>query len=466
MARFKRNMCKEIAQAKAHNDIFLKGCVLYLLVKEELRKGMDKDDLICAQTTRRNAVYSLHVWESKDLLDKNLAFCVHLNSQSQYSRGKEMKKQKTRRVGAMLLAMMMLFTMLPVTALAEVPETEGPGAEESVNAVPNEQAVEHMDDGESTQENAMPEEEATMSGANRAPAPTTTKDLTVEVTLDTTMKMIMNRDQSYTFRVNGEEYKIPVTSSTGSGPITFTATFPEVPFPDGQTEADVKLERLPEDIEDYHTVVQQEYNSNTKKLHVTLGRNLYIRVFHLGDGVTYFDFATKNNFTRAQMTLFDEQGHEVLRSKLGYHDYFGQMPVLFGVRPGTYKVKITQIPGGETYDIDRMYTLRVQDNGASTLEIYQQDGAYHLANIHGAKSAGDPMLDGYKTPLAICVTKKSKAKKEIVGGYEQGKKRMWQRTILSNTRSRRRSTAITIRSWSLGSTSISERKSIRALRMY
>ena len=50
MARFKRNMCEETAQATAYNDIFLKGCVLYLLVKEESRKGMDKDDLICAQT--------------------------------------------------------------------------------------------------------------------------------------------------------------------------------------------------------------------------------------------------------------------------------------------------------------------------------------------------------------------------------------------------------------------------------
>lgn len=321
-----------------------------------------------------------------------------------------MKRQKTRRLGALLLAMMVLFTTLPVMALAEAPETEMPG-------------VENVQAHETKETESLEMSEAGIPPTVRAPQQGTTKNLTVEVTLDTTMKMIMDRTQSYTFLVNGNEYEIPVTSNTGTGPITFTATFHDVPFTDGQTEADVKLESLPQSIADEHTVIEQNYDPNANTLRVVLGRNLYIRVFHLGNGVNYDNFATTNNFLTAQMTLFDEQGHEVMKSKLGSHEFMGWMPVLFGVRPGTYKLKITKIPGGESYDIDRMYTLRVQENGAPTLEIYQKDGAYHLANILGAQSAGDPMLDGYKNPLAICVAKKSKAEKAIVGGYENGKKK-------------------------------------------
>lgn len=47
-----------------------------------------------------------------------------------------MKNKKTHRPGALLLAMMMLFTTLPVTARAEAPETEMPGVEENFNAAP------------------------------------------------------------------------------------------------------------------------------------------------------------------------------------------------------------------------------------------------------------------------------------------------------------------------------------------
>ena len=60
-----------------------------------------------------------------------------------------MKMKKTHRLGALLLAMMMLFTTLPVTALAEAPETEMPDVEENVNAAPEtEQTSENADNGE------------------------------------------------------------------------------------------------------------------------------------------------------------------------------------------------------------------------------------------------------------------------------------------------------------------------------
>lgn len=58
-----------------------------------------------------------------------------------------MKMKKTHRLGALLLAMMMLFTTLPVTALAETPETEMLDVEETLGAVPKEQTVETTDAG-------------------------------------------------------------------------------------------------------------------------------------------------------------------------------------------------------------------------------------------------------------------------------------------------------------------------------
>ena len=222
-----------------------------------------------------------------------------------------MKRRKMRRVGALLLVMMMLFTTLPATARAETRETEGPGVEESANAAPEtEKTSENADNGESIKEDAMPEDEATVSGVRRAPAPTNTKDLTVKVTLDTTMKMIMDPTQSYTFLVNGKEYEIRVTSPTGLGPVTFTATFHDVPFQEGQAEADVELERLPKSIADYYTVVEQNYDSNTKTLRVVLGRDFYIKVSNIKDGTKFDDLGTMN-IPGFELTLYDNNQQEI-----------------------------------------------------------------------------------------------------------------------------------------------------------
>lgn len=339
-----------------------------------------------------------------------------------------MKMKKTHRLGALLLAMMMLFTTLPVTALAEAPETEMPGVEESANAAPaTEQTSENAGNGEFIKEDTMPEEQAAVSEVHRAPAPTTTKNLTVEVTLDTTMRMIMNRDQSYTFRVNGEEYKIPVTSNTGTGPITFTAKFPEVPFPDGQTEADVKLERSPNSIAADHAVVEQKYDPNTKKLHATLGREIYIKVSDIKDDVSYENSGSLLNVEGFELTLY-QNGVPIQQSELFFHASLGAIVCKFsGVKPGKYKLKITKVPVGyEEYDIGKEYDFEVDETGYPFLEIYQKDGSYHKAKANGCVPApalqDNPMLSGYKTTLLLLLAKKSTATKVILTQAGEEKK--------------------------------------------
>lgn len=330
-----------------------------------------------------------------------------------------MKKKKTRRVGALLLAMMMLFTTLPVTARAEAPETEMPGVEESVNAAPaTEQQSENAGNGKSTKEDAMPEDEATVSGVHHAPAPTMTKNLTVKVTLDTTMKMIMDQTQSYTFLVNGKEYEIPVTSPTGLGPVTFTATFHDVPFQEGQAEAEVYLEKLPFCLEENHSIIEQGYNPSTQKLNIVLGREVYIKVSDLKEGLIFETFGTNMVIQHSKLALYDEQGTTRLQESTDAGEYGCKFTKL---KPGTYKVKVKSLPGGEykneDYDLDRFYTLTIADNGFPRLEIYQKDGSYHVVKANGASESvlpTDPLLNGSKSPLLLVIARKSKAQKRII----------------------------------------------------
>lgn len=232
-----------------------------------------------------------------------------------------MKMKKTHRPGALLLAMMMLFTTLPVTALAEAPETEMPGVEENVNAVP---------------------------------------------ATDETSESAGNED-------NGG---LDISDSI-------------VPTPVGGFDP-------------------------------TVGREIYIRVFHLGNGVDYNDFATANNIAGCEIDLYDEEKHLVQTSQQAYHSFFGHMCKLTGVKPGDYTLKITVAP--EEYDTSREYRLRVDNEGNARLEIYQKDGQYHMAKYIGmAETLGSTgIYDGVKSPVAVCLGKKSPAKKLIL--TEQGEK--------------------------------------------
>ena len=266
----------------------------------------------------------------------------------------------------------------------------------------------------------MPEDEATVSGVHHAPAPTTTKDLTVEVTLDTTMKMIMDPTQSYTFLVNGKEYEIPVTSSTRLGPITFKAIFHDVPFQEGQAEAEVYLEKLPFCLEENHSIIEQEYDPSTQNLNIVLGREVYIKVSDLKEGLIFESFAEGMVIRNVKLTLYDGAGTTILQESTDAGEYGCKFT---GLKPGTYKVKVTSLPGGEykneDYDLDRFYTLTIADNGFPRLEIYQKDGSYHVVKENGASESSyptDPLLNGYKSPLILVVARKSKAQKSIIKG--------------------------------------------------
>lgn len=313
-------------------------------------------------------------------------------------------KRYTNRLVAGLLVLLMLVAALPVAAFAETTEPEGKSDVENVQA------------HETKENEALETSEAGTPPAVRAPAPTTTKDLTVKVTLDTKMFLIMGRNHRYTFLVNGKPYTISVTENEGLGPKTFQARFQAVPFQDGQTQATVELKSLPTSIARYHTVVEQNYDPDTNKLHVTLGRNIYIRVFHLGNDVGFDDFAIMNNIYGCEMRLYTLNGEEIQTGQPA-GDYGYQFK---GITPGQYKVKITKLPSGEDYDIGREYLLDIAEDGSSELEIYQKDGNYRLARYIGMSGNWGTTgpQDGVKSPQAICLAKKSKAKKKIVHAGE------------------------------------------------
>ena len=317
-------------------------------------------------------------------------------------------KRYTNRLVAGLLVLLMLVAAFPVAAFAETTETEGKSDVENVQAQ------------ETKETEALEMSEAGTPPAVRAPQQGTTKDLTVEVTLDTKMFLIMGRNHKYTFLVNGKKYTISVTGNEGFGPKTFQARFQAVPFQDGQTQATVELKSLPTSIARYHTVVEQNYDPNANTLRVVLGRNIYIRVFHLGNGVGYDDFAIKNNIYGCEMRLYTIDGKEI-RTSQPAGDYGYQFK---GITPGKYKVKITQLPAGEDYDIGREYVLDIAEDGSSKLKIYQKDGDYHFARYLGMSGnwGTTGAQDSVKSPQAICIAKKSKAKKKIVHAGELSQK--------------------------------------------
>lgn len=223
-----------------------------------------------------------------------------------------MKMKNTRRVGALLLAMMMLFTALPETALAETTEAKNaPGVEETVNAVPSAE----VDAG----------------------------DLDISDAI--------------------------------------------VPTPVG-------------------------------KFDPAVGREIYIKVSDIKDGVYYEDIGPQLNVPGFGLTLYQD-GKAVHQSRLsGYAGLETIVCKFLGVKPGKYTLKITTVPRGyEEYDTGREYAFEVDEKGYPFLEIYQKDGQYHMAKANGCVPtpgfADNPMLSGYKTPLLLLVAKKSKVEKVI-----------------------------------------------------
>lgn len=227
-----------------------------------------------------------------------------------------MNMKKTHRLGALLLAMMMLFTTLPVTALAETPETEMPGVEESANAAPEtEQTSENADNGN----------------------------------LDIS-------DQP-------------------------------VPTPVGEFDP-------------------------------TVGREIYIKVSDIKDGVSYENSGSLLNVEGFELTLY-QNGVPIQKSELFLNVSLNSLVCKFsGVKPGKYKLKITKVPEGyEEYDTGKEYDFEVDETGYPFLEIYQKDGSYHKAKANGCVPApalqDNPMLSGYKTPPLLLLAKKSTATKVI-----------------------------------------------------
>lgn len=163
------------------------------------------------------------------------------------------------------------------------------------------------------------------------------------------------------------------------------------------------------------------------KFDPAVGREIYIKVSNIKDGVYYEDIGPLLNVEGFELTLY-QNGVPIQKSELIFHVSLGALVCKFsGVKPGKYKLKITKMPEGyEEYDTGKEYDFEVDETGYPFLEIYQKDGNYHMAKANGCVPtpgfADNPMLSGYKTPLLLLLAKKSKATKVISTKAGEAKK--------------------------------------------
>lgn len=149
-----------------------------------------------------------------------------------------------------------------------------------------------------------------------------------------------------------------------------------------------------------------------------VGREIYIKVSDIKDGVSYENSGPLLNVEGFELTLY-QNGVPIQKSELIFHVSLGALVCKFsGVKPGKYKLKITKMPEGyEEYDTGKEYDFEVDETGYPFLEIYQKDGNYHMAKANGCVPSpalqDNPMLSGYKTPLLLLLAKNSKATKVI-----------------------------------------------------
>lgn len=322
-------------------------------------------------------------------------------------------KRYTNRLVAGLLVLLMLVAAFPVAAFAETTETEGKSDVENVQA------------HEAKETEPLEMSEAGTPPAVRAPQQGTTKNLTVEVTLDTTMRMYLRTSETFTFKVNGQLRTVNVPEDCiAEEPKTFTFTFSNVSFQPGKTEADaeVSLATLPSNLSRYYMPVKQDYNKAERKLNVVLGRDIYLRVSPMPDEIQFDTFGTLGA-KGFGLTLYDEQHNPVAYAQPIKDPiyYVIDMYKLRGVKPGNYTLEFTHVPEAyKNYATERPYKLVVDPNGSAKLEIYQKDG-YALACGTGGECNPDPTLNGVKTPFFLLLAKKSKAKKVIVDGDNEVK---------------------------------------------
>lgn len=252
----------------------------------------------------------------------------------------------------------------------------------------------------------------------------------VKVVLDTEMGLAVGPD--FKFECAGKVIDKTVNPTEKYGPHEFDVLLENIPKGEG-----VKLSKLPDSMEYFYKIVDQQYDKDKDELRVKLGRNIAIIISDAKDGVKYDNFAIAHHESGFSFKIFDAKGEKLLgESKNANVLGVGNVNFFYGLLPGDYIVRIDKVPDKfKDFDTSRDYKLHIAKDGKPTMEIYQEQG-YAYANPYGGidkarfdDSIRGKIISGTKTPFLLLINKKSQDKKVIVDNENKAELYQMQKNI-------------------------------------
>ncbi|MDY6116570.1 MAG: hypothetical protein SPH92_01080 [Anaerovoracaceae bacterium] len=237
----------------------------------------------------------------------------------------------------------------------------------------------------------------------------------VKVVLDTEMGLAVGPD--FKFECAGKVIDKTVNPTEKYGPHEFDVLLENIPKGE-----DAKVSKLPDSMEYFYKIVDQQYDRDKDELRVKLGRNIAIIISDAKDGVKYDNFAIAHHESGFSFKIFDVKGEKLLGESENANVLgVGNVNFFYGLLPGDYIVRIDKVPNKfKDFDTSRDYKLRIAKDGKPTMEIFQEQG-YAYANPYGGidkprfdDSIRAKMHSGTKTPFLLLINKKSQDKKVIV----------------------------------------------------
>lgn len=236
----------------------------------------------------------------------------------------------------------------------------------------------------------------------------------VKVVLDTEMALAVGPD--FKFECGGKAIDKTVNPTEKYGPHEFDVLFENIPKGE-----DVKVSKLPDSMEYFYKIVDQQYDRDKDELRVKLGRNIAIIISDAKDGVKYDNFAIAHHESGFSFKIFDAKGEKLIGESENANVLgIGNVNFFYGLLPGDYIVRIDKVPDKfKDFDTSRDYKLHIAKDGKPTMEIYQEQG-YAYANPYGGidgrfdDSVRGKIISGTKTPFLLLINKKSQDKKVII----------------------------------------------------
>ena len=236
----------------------------------------------------------------------------------------------------------------------------------------------------------------------------------VKVVLDTEMALAVGPD--FKFECAGKAIDKTVNPTEKYGPHEFDILFENIPKGE-----DVKVSKLPDSMEYFYKIVDQQYDRDKDELRVKLGRNIAIIISDAKDGVKYDNFAIAHHESGFSFKIFDAKGEKLIGESENANVLgIGNVNFFYGLLPGDYIVRIDKVPDKfKDFDTSRDYKLHIAKDGKPTMEIYQEQG-YAYANPYGGTdgrfddSVRGKIISGTKTPFLLLINKKSQDKKVII----------------------------------------------------